>query len=171
VSVELSIIVDKHDQVIGYKPRDSRTYEDIFRISALWLVNSRGQVLIAQRSPAKSYGGGLWGPAAAGTVEHGESYEANIVKEATEEIGLTRLKFQKHQKVYQDNGERRYFIQWFTAILDREAVDFRLQPDEVAQVKWAEPVELFHDVRINPHLYVQSAPLWERLFANGIGFN
>jgi hypothetical protein len=43
------IIVDKNDQQVGLKKYQDITYEDIYRVSALWLTDiGSGKVLIAQ---------------------------------------------------------------------------------------------------------------------------
>ena len=43
-------IVDENDQVISHKVRSEVDYQnDIYRVAALWVTNSQGQVLIAQR--------------------------------------------------------------------------------------------------------------------------
>ena len=47
------IIVDESDEVIGYKERGTLNPEDIYRVSALSVENSIGQVLLAQRKFTK----------------------------------------------------------------------------------------------------------------------
>lgn len=91
MSKELVTIVDEQDNILGVKARDDLGSKDIVRISVLWIENSKGQVLLQQRSLAKKTGPGKWGPAVAGTVESHETYASNIIKEAEEEIGLTGI--------------------------------------------------------------------------------
>lgn len=152
-------IVDQDDNVIGVKHReDAHRDGDMFRCAALWVTNSKGEVLIAQRALSKGAEPGKWGPAVAGTVEEHESYETNIYKEAEEEIGLTGVKFEigpKHMSV----GPRKQWIQWFTAVVDKPAEDFPVQEDEVEQVKWISREELEQDVKSHPEKYVPSMPL------------
>src|SRR3989338_10763955 len=81
-------IVNEQDEIIGYKDRKDRNKVDIARITGLWLWNEKGEALLAQRSFNKKMHPGMWGPAVAGTVEEGETYESNIIKESEEEIGL-----------------------------------------------------------------------------------
>ena len=83
-------IVNENDEIIDYKPRNEIDYKkDYYRIGCLWLTNSKGEVLLAQRLLTKDKDPGMWGPSAAGTLEKGESYESNIYKEAEEELGLS----------------------------------------------------------------------------------
>ena len=65
------IIVDKEDNIIGYKDRYKLDPSDIYRVSALWLTNSKEDILLAQRSFDKKHYPGKWGPAVAGTVKKG----------------------------------------------------------------------------------------------------
>ena len=155
---EQIIIVDENDNPIGFKDRDELDYgKDIYRVSALWLTNSKGYILLAQRSTKKTRGPGLWGPAAEGTVDINESYEDCIIREAREELGLINLKFESGQKIFRD-GTRKYFRQLFRANIDKDVAEFQLQEEEVDRAKWISPQELVQDVRANPDKYVSSMP-------------
>src|SRR3989338_4963070 len=85
-------IVDENDEIIEYKDEKDRKPEDICRVAGLWVTAPNGDILLAQRAFVKKRSPGVWGPAVAGTVEEGETYEQNIIKEAEEEIGLKNLK-------------------------------------------------------------------------------
>lgn len=152
------IIVDENDNEIGVKERSEITHEDIYRVSGLWLANSKGEILLAQRSFKKhpAHSPGKWGPAVAGTVEEGETYEENIIKEIEEELGLRGLKLKKAHKKFRDNGIRRYFVQIFTSRIDKEAEEFIIQKDEVEQVKWFSPEELKERFRKNPEGFIST---------------
>jgi isopentenyldiphosphate isomerase len=160
-------LVDEHDRVIGSKERgelDPAT--DIYRSAALWVKNTAGEILIARRSEAKAKDPGKWGPAVAGTVDAGESYEQNIVKEAAEELGLTNLAIKSTQKIFMTTTSR-YFIQWFVAITDVDPKTLKLQADEVSEVKFVSRTDLIEDVTTHPERYVPSFPLViDKLVAN-----
>ena len=149
-------IVDEKDEVIGHKLKDEFEPEnDIYRVSALWLRNSQGQVLMAQRDKHKKNGGELWGPAVAGTLEYDETYEQNIVKEMREEIGLSELSVKEGRKrLFHDNG-RRYFCTYFYGVCDWPEEKFVLERHAVAAVKWVDESWLLNDTRNNPQNYVQ----------------
>lgn len=156
---DLYQIVDDQDNLIGAKPRNEIDFEnDYYRISGLWLTNSNGQILIAQRLLTKDKDPGKWGPAAAGTLEVGETYESNAYKEAEEEIGLTGVEFILGPKM-KFTTPRHSFCQWFTATCDWSEEQFVLQPTEVEQVKWVDKDEFFEDVRNNPDKYLPTMSL------------
>jgi len=85
----LLTIVDNGDNVIGTKHKDQLISGDIYRVARLLIINSKGELLLAQRAFAKEKDPGLWGLAIEGTVESHETDEDNIRKEAREEIGVT----------------------------------------------------------------------------------
>ncbi len=136
MSKPLVQVVDDNDTVIGHKDRLTLDFQkDIYRVAALWITNSKNEVLLAQRKLTKDRDPGKWGPAVAGTLDAGETYETNIYKEAEEEIGLSGVKFKIGPKM-RIHEPRNYFCQWFTLELDRSSNSFRLQEDEVEAIKW-----------------------------------
>lgn len=159
------VVVDENDVVIGSKERKELTTDDIARKSVLWVTNSVGQVLLTQRSPKKDKGAGLWSAAAAGTVDEGEDYLSNIIKEAAEEIGLTVIpeKLVVRDKVRVKNFETNHFAQWYTYSVDKDSSEFTLQPDEVADIKWMEPSEVSEFLARYPEQCVPTAPLWKSM--------
>lgn len=157
------IIVDKEDQIVGSKERDEVGPGDIERVTALWLTNSKGEVLLAQRSLAKKNSPGKWGPAVAGTVEEGETYESNIIKEAKEEIGLINFDFNLGPKFYVESSHN-YFVQFFLATADHALEYFQIQKEEVEQLRWIPKTNLLSDFQKHPELYVPAMKYYISLF-------
>ncbi|MDO8490348.1 MAG: NUDIX domain-containing protein [bacterium] len=151
-------IVDDNDEIIEHKDRSEIVLSDIYRVSALWLTNSKGEILIAQRKLTKAHDPGKWGPAAAGTLEEGDTYESNAKKEAEEEIGLTGVEFQLGPKVARRIPESKwnYFGQWYTAVADKDIHEFVLQDDEVEAVRWISPEDLVKEWEQAPEKFVPS---------------
>lgn len=142
-------VVNEQDEVIGFKERGTLAKEDIYRITALWLTNSQGQILMAQRALTKENAPGKWGPAVAGTVEVGETYESNIQKEIQEELGVAGISLTKGPKE-RSRTETEYFCQWYFGIVDTMKCDFTLQKEEVEQVRWFDPSDLLTFIRTCP---------------------
>jgi isopentenyldiphosphate isomerase len=84
-------LVNDQDEIIGQKARSTITKDDIYRVSAAWIMNTKGEILLSQRQLTKKHDPGKWGTAVAGTVESGETYLENIIKEAEEELGLPNV--------------------------------------------------------------------------------
>jgi isopentenyl-diphosphate delta-isomerase len=148
------IIVNDQDEIIGHKERGTLTKEDIYRVSALWVKNTQGDILLAQRKFTKSHDPGKWGPAVAGTLDEGETYESNIIKEAEEEVGLKGIKPIPGPNI-RVRGEYNYFDQWYTLVVDKPAEDFTIQEEEVEQVKWLTRAELEKELQEHPEKYLK----------------
>jgi len=157
-------IVDDNDNLLAYKEKSQIDFSrEIYRVSALWLTNTKGDILIAQRKISKDYDGGKWGPAVAGTVEEGETYEENIYKEAKEEIGLEGIQFVVGPK-QQFTSPKHYFCQWYTARVDVPETEFVLQPEEVEAVVWISPQQLSQEILEYPDKYIADMPAITKLF-------
>jgi isopentenyldiphosphate isomerase len=150
-------IVDSNDKIIGYKERKDKLPEDTYRVSALWLTNSSGEILLARRSMNKKSDPGRWGPAVAGTVEKGETYTQNIIKETFEEIGLRNIKPIKTIK-RRATGNHNHFTQWYFLTIDMDLKDFKIDPKEVAEIRWIKKNELIKDLKKNPSEYIRGMP-------------
>lgn len=152
---EICIIVNEFDKTIGYKNRDEITKNDIYRVSALWITNSDGKILLAKRSKNKKNNPGKWGPAVAGTLGKGETYFSNIVKETKEEIGLTDIYPVKGDKNLIKN-EYTYFRQWYHININKKISEFKLKKDEVEEIKWFTKEELLSEIDKKPKNFLSA---------------
>lgn len=159
------IIVDENDRVIDYKERELLEQNDIYRVSALLIVNSQGQVLLARRALSKKQHPGLWGPSVAGTVDEGETYDDNIIKEADEELGLEHIRPIKKNKI-RISGDYNYFGQWYILRLDKAIDDFRIDPVEVAEVRWINKEDLLEEVENSPEKFTASSKFWREVLSS-----
>lgn len=157
---EQIIIVDEQDEVITHKERTTKKQEDIYRASALMVVSSKKQILLAQRSFNKSHSPGRWSASAAGTVEKGETYLENIIKEAEEELGidLNRYDFKKIDKIRVgakgvSNPYHNFFCQWYLLKIDMSIKNFTIPENEVHAIKWVDKNYLEQDLQSHPKKY------------------
>lgn len=160
-----TIIVNASDEIIGHKTRNAVNKEDIYRVSALWIINSKGEILLARRHHTKSHHPNMWGPAVAGTVEEGETYASNMIKETEEEIGLKYIKPTLGPKM-EITGEHHHFTQWFTLKVDKDINDFKIQEDEVEEIKWFTPQELRNGLQVQPDEFLPRMNEYFKLFAS-----
>ena len=147
-------IVNENDEIISYKERDAVALEEVYRVSGLWITDSQGRILLAQRAFSKIKDPGKWGSAAAGTVEENETYDSNIRKEAQEELGLKDLDLVKAGKL-REHTKYNYFSQWYLAVVDKPLEDFFIQKEEVERIRWFDPAELKKDLTENPDNYLK----------------
>lgn len=151
------IVVNEKDEVIGHKERKDANEHDITRISGLWIFNSNKELLLAQRSFNKTHSRGKWGPAVAGTVEEGETYVSNIIKEAREELGVTITEEQLITGPHEfRETSHKYFHQTYAVKVDLPIESFKLQEEEVASIRWVPIEELCRWVREKPDDFTPS---------------
>lgn len=153
---EKTVVVDQYDNIIGSKYRDEIDYKnDIRRSAGIWITNSSGQILIAQRSIFKKIDSGKWGPSVQGSIEEGETYEQNAYKELEEELGLHGFILETYKKQYVD-FPMKYFSQWFLLKIDQKEKDFVIQKKEVENIRWIDRDLLLYELKNNPEKYVPS---------------
>lgn len=154
---EKTVIVNDKDEIVSYKNRELIKSNDIYRVSALWIINSQEQILFAKRSFNKINNPGKWGPAVSGTVEENENYLNNIIKETREEIGidLTQYSFEKIEKIYTD-GKYNFFCQWYLLKEDIDINNLEIQKDEVEEIKWMNKEKFRNNLKKNPKKYTIS---------------
>src|SRR3989344_4500812 len=150
-------IVNEQDEIIGYKEREDLSFEDIYRITNLWVNDPEGNILLTKRSLNKKVNPGLWSTAVSGTVEEGETYESNIIKEAEEEIGLKDLKPVLDRKIRRTT-KRQYFSQWFKVVIDHD-YPFLKQEKEVSDIKWFSRAELEQSLKETPEIFLTSVKI------------
>lgn len=160
---DMAILTDEQGNFVGEKNRYQLAQGDSIAIAGLFIENSRGEILISQRSIAKKNQPGLWGPSASGTLEPGETFEQNIIKEAEEEIGISGLiptEIDRFHYWHQD-GVGRYSV-WYLALIDWDIKRFSLQTEEVADVRWISKSDLINEVEAQPDKFVGWPERWQR---------
>jgi isopentenyldiphosphate isomerase len=145
-------VVDENDKTIGHKEKDELSPTDIYRVSRLVILNSKGQILMAQRALTKKKDPGAWGLAVEGTVEEGETYESNIRKEANEEIGITLGSIELGPR-FRRRGKYNHFCQVFVCHLDLDIRKLHLQVEEVEQVAWYDVSVLQYEAISTPNKF------------------
>jgi len=116
-----------------------------WRVCDVWIVSSRGDILIQRRALTKPNAPGLWCESAGGAIQHGETREQGCAREVMEELGV---------KVNPDEGVLAFEYVGRTSIHDvwvfrrdipRE--EMVLQPEEVIDARYVSPAELRAMVR------------------------
>lgn len=151
---EKSVIVDDKDDPIGFKKRAEIERDDIYRVSALWIVNNKEQILLAKRSATKTNDPGKWGPAVSGTVAQGEEYLDNILKETQEEIGIEigNYNFKEIDKI-RTRDRHNFFCQWYLLKEDLDISKLVFQKDEVDELAWVNKDDFKKSLASNPEKY------------------
>lgn len=160
---KLFTIVDKKDNIIDYKEFKSIKSKDIYRVSALWITNNKRNILLTKRSLSKSHDPGKWEPAVAGTLEKNETYYSNIIKEAEEELGLRNIKpiLGPKKRIC---GKYNFFVQWYFLTIEKPADTFKINNDEIVEIKWFTRKEIINMMHKNPNKFVKTMNKWIKIF-------
>ena len=87
---ELIDIVNEKDEVVGKDMKSQKRIKDfISRTVAIFIKNSKGQILVCKRGPHKKNDPNLYDLSAYGNVKSGEDYESAAKRELAEELGIS----------------------------------------------------------------------------------
>jgi isopentenyldiphosphate isomerase len=135
---ELFDVVNERDEVIGQRAR-----ADVHRLGLLHravhalVFNSRGQVFLQKRSMKKDRQPGVWDSSASGHVDAGEGYDAAVVRELAEEIGLNlAAPPARVLRLAACPETDREFVWVYRCEAEGP---FQLHPDEIDEGGWFEP--------------------------------
>jgi 8-oxo-dGTP pyrophosphatase MutT (NUDIX family) len=107
--------------------------------SHVWIMNSKGELLIQKRTPTKRLYPNLWSITSGGT-DSGETTLDTAYREVKEELGI-ELKPEELELVmsYKRNHD---FVDVWLARKDIKLEEITMQKEEVAEVKWVTEEEL-----------------------------
>lgn len=131
---EIFIVVDKDDNVTGFKSRYECHHNPdlIHRSVGLLVYNSRGELLLQKRSQSKDLNPGLWTISTSGHVAQGQSYQEALEREVREELGVSvRMYYLKRFII--KTGQESEMATLYKAVADGP---FRPSPEEVSELKF-----------------------------------
>jgi isopentenyldiphosphate isomerase len=164
-------IVDERDQIIGSKERAACGPDDITRVSGLVVYNRQREILLSRRALSKQYDPGKWSYTVMGTVEPGETYVSNIIKESSEEIGLSLNPNDLKQNWYgYFETSHKFFYTQFTTETSLPMTAFVRQADEVEELRYVPAEELWRWIEERPEDFVHSMPRVTTLLRQGLGW-
>lgn len=104
------------------------------------IFNIEGKILIQQRQPFKHGWSGMWDLTVGGSAVAGDTSIAAAVRETGEEIGVV-LDEQELKRVLTVQTDH-VLDDIYTVQKELDIEQLKLQPEEVAQVKWADMEEI-----------------------------
>lgn len=163
MSEEIFDVVNERDEVVGRRSRSEvHRLGLMHRATHVLVFNRRGQVFLQKRSMKKDRQPGLWDSSASGHVDSGEYYDACVVRELREEIGLEVAQV-----------PRRLFKLAASPETDQEHVwvyrceaegPFQLHPDEIECGDWFEPKEVTRWMKERPEEFASALlMIWKKV--------
>ena|GEM_PF-930928 len=144
-------------------------YLFMIKVAVLWMLNEHDEVLLAQRALDKAQDPGVWGPAVTGKLESGESFDEALVRETEEELGLKTTDYTPRFLLEADynhpDGEVRQFGVYAAILPKAKTALIRIDPKEVAGIRWFAIDELKQKMASTPNELVPSAgSVWPETF-------
>jgi 16S rRNA (adenine1518-N6/adenine1519-N6)-dimethyltransferase len=135
----------------------------------LWIVNEEHEILLAQRAHHRVQDPGVWGTAAAGKLEPGESFDDAVVRETKEELGLTTTDYTPQFLFEKDfahsDGQSRKFGIYYAVLPKFKSALIHVDANEVAGFAWYTLEAIEEKMRSSPGELVPSAnALWPSIF-------
>jgi isopentenyldiphosphate isomerase len=159
---EIFDIVDEHDRVTGQSTR-AEVHAKHLRHRAVhaWAFNRDGRLFLQKRSLQKDTAPGRWDSSASGHLDAGETYDAAVVRELSEEIGVT-VSPQNRLTLLHTVPATPETANEFTRVYRLETEGpFTLNPAEISGGEWFRPAEIDRLLRETPAAFSQTfAHLW-----------
>jgi isopentenyl-diphosphate delta-isomerase type 1 len=167
-------ILDKDGHLTGQTKLRSEVHRDgdWHRSIDIWVMNSKGELLIQKRSLQKESYPGLWEVSCSGHVGAGENPLESAVRELAEELGV-EVSPSQLQFLFEDKEENttnggtfinKEFKEIYLLNLDLPIENYHLQSEEVDEVKYVPHKELEEQIKNNPAEFVAHENLYRRFF-------
>ena len=135
----------------------------------LFIINSKGQVLLQRRSANKKTWPNMWDVTAGGNVLAGEFGFQAIIRECKEELGIelnnNDITFIGSVISTNKKGDiiNNYFNEYYIVNKDVDTTKLQLQKEEVAEVKWIDKDEIIEKIKDNYNGITDKQGCWEYL--------
>lgn len=149
------VLLDEDGSEIGVAPKSSVHGSDtaLHLAFSCHIYNARGQTLMTRRALDKKTWPGVWSNSFCGHPRPAESVLAAVHRHAEHELGLTLRDVQlvlplfRYRAVDANGIVENEVCPVYTAVVDDEP---RLNPREVVEARWVDPVELATSLRATP---------------------
>ena len=136
---------------------------------AVFIINSKKQVLLQKRSKNKKMWPDMWDISAGGQVLAGEFGFQAIIREIKEELGLSVKKeeiiFIGCSTSINKKGDilNKHFNEYYIVTKDIDEKNLSLQKEEVSEVKWINKEEIIERIKNNYDGITDKEGCWEYL--------
>jgi isopentenyl-diphosphate delta-isomerase len=157
MSVEQLILVDEHDNVVGFDEKLAvhQNGGRLHRAFSIFIYNSAGEMLLQRRAQTKYHFGGLWTNACCSHPRRGERLQEAVHQRLQFELGFDTELDEVLSFIYKSEDPNSGLVEHeydhvFVGTFDGDAVP---NAAEVDAVKWIAVPELKADLNRNPSQY------------------
>ena len=156
------VIVDENNNLTGQVEERWTAYNKGMwrRTVSCWIMNYKGEILLQKRTANKRRNPNKWAKTG-GQVDSGESVEEAIKREVKEELGIDIPENQlKVVEIYKGDENGKRFAYNFIFVVNYNIEDYKLQKEEVAEVKYVKIEDIETSKRNNDLNYTFST--WKK---------
>lgn len=164
------VINEKGDYTGDVETREKCHKEGIWhKAVAVFVINSKNQVLLQKRSPNKKLWPNMWDITGGGHVLAGEFGFEAVIREMKEELGIdldkNDLLFLASMLSENIKGDiiNRHMNEFYIVNKDVDETKLELQEDEVAEVKWVDKNEIVSKIKNNREGLTDKDGCWDYL--------
>lgn len=142
---ELLILVDSEDQPVGELDKAACHNGDgkLHRAFSLFILNSKGQILLQKRAKNKRLWGGYWSNSCCSHPRVGESMADAVIRRSEQELGITvNAKFVykfEYSAQFGDMGSEHELCSVYVAQTEDEPT---FNTEEISACRWVSPAKL-----------------------------
>lgn len=148
---KIIVVDDENNEVESAYVEDIRRNNWNYRCTHTWLFNNKGEVLISKRPKTEIRYPSMWTSSCGGKVDAGESYKEAAKREMKEELGI-EIEVHKIADFVLEHKHYKVFHELFEG---RAEGGFKVDKNEIEEIKWIEMEDLKKDVGKNPKKYVE----------------
>jgi isopentenyl-diphosphate delta-isomerase len=152
---ESVILVDEQNNELGLmEKQEAHEKAMLHRAFSVFIFNTKGELLLQQRSIAKYHSGGLWTNTCCSHPRPGEDTIDAAHRRLKEEMGFDCELSEKFHFIYKapfENGLTEHELDFiYTGTFDGAV---QINSNEVAGYKWLSIPDLAADIKVNPKQY------------------
>ncbi len=169
---ELYDIVDENNNLLGFTKTKTEVHKEgcWHRAVHVWALNQNGEILVQKRAAIKTFSPNLWDISMGGHISAGEEPVKAAVRELKEELNL-EVSQENLQYIYLDkhevilhNGIERLFHYVYIVRTALPVENFKIQEEEVAEIKYISLSEFEQEVKNHPKLWMSHTDEYSYMF-------
>jgi isopentenyl-diphosphate delta-isomerase len=169
--LEHVILVNERDEPLGLMEKMEAHQKGLLhRAFSVFVFNDDGEMMLQRRALSKYHSGGLWTNTCCSHPREGETIENAAVRRLQEEMGFTCDVEKVFDFVYYKVLDKGLIEHEFDHVLfGKFSGKPHINPDEVAEWKWAHPIEVSADMHHHPEKYTEWFKIIFKEYAAYIG--
>jgi len=151
------VLVDSENRVLGTAPKATvhTGNTPLHRAFSLFIFNSRGELLLQQRSQIKKTWPLVWSNSCCGHPALDETNEAAVRRRAQQELGLELREIfevlpEYRYRAEQDGIQENEICPVFISFTDEPP---KINPDEIEEIRWIPWANFVSEIKENPGTY------------------